>query len=107
MFASVSAHIFAQAATIFDGKISNCRSHRLPFAKAVGSPPRVSSRPASRLGPAPSFQQVASYLKTLRRKRLYAEILPRWVSEMGKGKAEEEKSATPNESRAVVEFRDI
>jgi putative colanic acid biosynthesis acetyltransferase WcaF len=29
------------------------------------------------------------------------------VSEMGKGKAEEEKSATPNESRAVEEFRDI
>ena len=29
------------------------------------------------------------------------------VSEMGKGKAEEEKSATPNKLRAVEEFRDI
>src|SRR5437870_9919491 len=78
MFASVSARIFAQAATIFDGKISNCRSHRLLFAKAVGSPLRVLSHPASRSALAPSFQPVASCLKTSRRKRLCVEIPPRW-----------------------------
>jgi len=59
MFASVSAHIFALAAMIFDGKISNCRLRRLRFVKAVGSPPPVLSHPASRSALAPSFQQGA------------------------------------------------
>src|SRR6266404_2391232 len=76
MFASASAHIFAQAATIFDGKISNFESHRLLFAKAFGSLPPVSSHRASRLGLAPLFQQAASCLRGSRRKRLCAEIPP-------------------------------
>src|SRR6266567_4452854 len=101
MFASASTHIFAQAATIFDGKISNCRLHRLLFAKAFGSPPPVSSHRASRLGLAPLFQRAASYLKTSRRRRLCAEILPRWFRKRERARLKEEKPATPNESRAV------
>src|SRR5207244_10340714 len=76
MFASASARIFAQAATIFDEKISSCRSHRLLFVKAVGSPPPVSSHRASRLGLAPLFQQAASCLRASLRKCLCAEIPP-------------------------------
>src|SRR5437867_5126651 len=76
MFASASADIFAQAATIFDGKISSCESHRLVFAKAVGSPPRVLSHLASRSAPAPLFQQAVSCLTVLRRKHLSEEIPP-------------------------------
>src|SRR5438034_3975940 len=78
MFASASAHIFAQAATIFDEKISSYESHRLLFVKAVGSPPPVSSHPASRSALAPLFQQAASCLRASHRKRLCAEIPPRW-----------------------------
>src|SRR5439155_26309797 len=76
MFASASAHIFAQAATIFDGKISSCESHRLQSAKAVGSPPHVSSHRASRLALAPLFQQVVSCLRVSRRKHLCGETPP-------------------------------
>src|SRR6266480_3771924 len=78
MFASASAHIFAQAATIFDEKISNFKLRRSPFVKAVGSPPRVSSHLASRSALAPSFQQAASCLRASPRKHLCAEIPPPW-----------------------------
>src|SRR5437773_12123862 len=78
MFASASARIFAQAATIFDEKISSCRSHRLLFVKAVGSPPRVSSHPASRSALAPLFQQAVPCLRASLRQCLYVEIPPRW-----------------------------
>src|SRR5882724_8108807 len=78
MFAAANAHIVAQAATIFDGKISDCESHRLLSAKAVGSPPHVSSHRASRLALAPLFQQAVSCLRVSHRKHLCAEIQPPW-----------------------------
>src|SRR4030095_16678707 len=78
MFASANARIFAQAATIFDGKISDCELHRLLSAKAVGSPPHVSSHRASRSALALLFQQAVSCLRVSRRKHLCAEILPPW-----------------------------
>src|SRR4026208_2096525 len=80
MFASASAHIFAQAATIFDEKISSSESHRLLSAKAVGLPPPVSSPRASRLGLTPSCQQAASSSRASRRKHWCAEIPP-WRSQ--------------------------
>src|SRR5207249_12178087 len=79
MFASASARIFAQAATIFDEKISSCRSHQLPFVKAVGSPPPVSSHPASSSALAPLFRQAASCLRASHRQRLRAEIPLAWL----------------------------
>jgi hypothetical protein len=66
--------IFAQAATIFDGKISNCGSRRLLFVKAVGSRPPASSHLVSRSALAASFQQAASCLRASLRKCLCAEI---------------------------------
>src|SRR5262245_29490697 len=87
MFALASAHIFAQAATIFDGKISSSESHRLLFVKEVGSPPRVSSPRASRSALAPLFQRAVSCLRVSRRKHLSEEIPP-WQSQNGSQKSE-------------------
>src|SRR5436189_6484830 len=103
MFASASARIFAQAATIFDEKISSCRSHRLPFVKAVGSPPPVSSHPASRSALAPLFQQAASCLRASHRKRLCAEIPPPWVqySEVSEQKSHRRRAVVKSETANV------
>ena len=112
MFASASAHIFAQAATIFDGKISSSKSHRLLFAKAVGSPLPVSSHRASRSAPAPLFQQAASCLRVSRRRHLSAEIPPRWsqnseVSDQKSQRRRAEVNSQTAESRQSETRADI
>src|SRR5437773_386706 len=66
MFASASAHIFAQADMIFDGKISNCRSHRLLLVKAVGSRLRVLLDRESKVARGLSWRREVYFIKMLR-----------------------------------------
>src|SRR5207248_5890826 len=103
MFTSASSRIFAKAATIFDEKISSCRSHQLPFVKAVGSPPPVSSHPASRSALAPLFRQAASCLRASHRKRLCAEIPPPWFqnSEVSDQKSQRRRAEVNSQTAEV------
>src|SRR5437773_11133128 len=103
MSALVSAHIFAQAAIIFAGKISNCKLRRLLFVKAVGSQQLVSSRPASKSALAPLFQQVASCLRASPRKHLCAEIPPPWSqnSEVSDQKSQRRRAEVNSQTAEV------
>src|SRR5205814_10328303 len=95
--------IFAQTAIISDEQISSCRSHRLLFVKVGGSPPPVSSHAASRSALAPLFQQAASCLRASHRKRLCAEIPPRWSqnSEVSDQKSQRRRAEVNSQTAEV------